>query len=236
MIAIHKELTPCVATGRLRLFCLVPSDTRNPCRRKGCAARRCRACAVARCAAANLNLVVKLVGQEEAARQIEGLVKSKIGNKGFEGIDPHAPSALSSLRQSHRRYPGPFWSDIRREIVRRFTRKPEPRCQERQERHLHLQEQQKHRRLLPFRKQISLHHHRQHREHSGQKPRRSCPGVAPRNATISILARVDQVPNEVKLIALAQLEETFRVAGRMRPRTNRRPSKLSPRLAKRRAC
>src|SRR5947208_1318971 len=39
----------------------------------------------------NLNLVVRLVGQEEAAQQIEGLVKSKIGKKGLEGIDPARP-------------------------------------------------------------------------------------------------------------------------------------------------
>ncbi|MSU78744.1 MAG: hypothetical protein EXS16_11705 [Gemmataceae bacterium] len=36
----------------------------------------------------NLGLVVKLVGQEEVANQIEGLVKSKIGVKGLEGVDP----------------------------------------------------------------------------------------------------------------------------------------------------
>src|SRR5580698_6190896 len=39
----------------------------------------------------NLNLVVKLVGQEEAANQIEGLIKSKIGKKGLEGIDTSRP-------------------------------------------------------------------------------------------------------------------------------------------------
>jgi hypothetical protein len=39
----------------------------------------------------NLNLVVKLVGQEEVAHQIEGLVKSKIGKNGLEGIDPSRP-------------------------------------------------------------------------------------------------------------------------------------------------
>src|SRR5438876_588597 len=39
----------------------------------------------------NLNLVVKLVGQEEAANQIEGLIKGKIGKKGLEGIDPARP-------------------------------------------------------------------------------------------------------------------------------------------------
>jgi hypothetical protein len=39
----------------------------------------------------NLNLVVKLVGQEEAANQIEGLIKSKIGKKGLEGVDTTRP-------------------------------------------------------------------------------------------------------------------------------------------------
>src|SRR5438552_18049838 len=39
----------------------------------------------------NLNLVVNLVGQEEAARQIEGLIKGKIGKKGLKGIDPTRP-------------------------------------------------------------------------------------------------------------------------------------------------
>src|ERR1035438_3331765 len=39
----------------------------------------------------NLNLVVKLVGQEDAATQIEGLIKGKIGKKGLEGIDPARP-------------------------------------------------------------------------------------------------------------------------------------------------
>ena len=39
----------------------------------------------------NLNLVVKLVGQEEAANQIEGLIKSKIGKTGINGIDPARP-------------------------------------------------------------------------------------------------------------------------------------------------
>ena len=39
----------------------------------------------------NLNLVVRLVGQEDAAQQIEGLIKSKIGKNGLEGIDPDRP-------------------------------------------------------------------------------------------------------------------------------------------------
>src|SRR6266480_3807260 len=39
----------------------------------------------------NLQLVVELVGQKDAAQQIEGLVKSKIGKKGLEGVDPSRP-------------------------------------------------------------------------------------------------------------------------------------------------
>lgn len=39
----------------------------------------------------NLNLVVKLVGQEAAANQIEGLIKGKIGKQGLEGIDLARP-------------------------------------------------------------------------------------------------------------------------------------------------
>lgn len=39
----------------------------------------------------NLTLVVKLVGQEDAAQQIEGLIKSKIGKQGLEGVDPARP-------------------------------------------------------------------------------------------------------------------------------------------------
>lgn len=39
----------------------------------------------------NVNLVVRLVGQEEAASQIEGLIKAKIGKQGLAGIDPNRP-------------------------------------------------------------------------------------------------------------------------------------------------
>jgi hypothetical protein len=39
----------------------------------------------------NLQLVVKLVGQAEAANQIEGLIKSRIGKNGLEGVDLSRP-------------------------------------------------------------------------------------------------------------------------------------------------
>lgn len=39
----------------------------------------------------NVNLVVKLAGQDETADQIEGLIKSKIGKNGIKGIDPARP-------------------------------------------------------------------------------------------------------------------------------------------------
>lgn len=39
----------------------------------------------------NVKLLVSLAGREEAARQIEGLVKGKVGPKGLEGIDTNRP-------------------------------------------------------------------------------------------------------------------------------------------------
>jgi hypothetical protein len=39
----------------------------------------------------NMNFVVRLIGQEDAAAQIEGLVKGKIGKDGIQGIDPGRP-------------------------------------------------------------------------------------------------------------------------------------------------
>jgi hypothetical protein len=39
----------------------------------------------------NLNLVVKLVGQDDAALAIEGVIKSKIGKMGLQGVDPARP-------------------------------------------------------------------------------------------------------------------------------------------------
>lgn len=39
----------------------------------------------------NLKLLVSLAGREEIAKQVEGLIKTKIGNKGLEGIDPARP-------------------------------------------------------------------------------------------------------------------------------------------------
>lgn len=39
----------------------------------------------------NVKLLVSLAGREEAARQIEGLVKGKVGPKGLEGIDTTRP-------------------------------------------------------------------------------------------------------------------------------------------------
>lgn len=39
----------------------------------------------------NAKLIVSLAGHSEIAQQVEGLVKAKIGNKGLEGIDPTRP-------------------------------------------------------------------------------------------------------------------------------------------------
>src|SRR2546430_86844 len=39
-------------------------------------------------------LISKLVGREEASRQIEGLIRTKIGEKGLEGVDTTRPFGL----------------------------------------------------------------------------------------------------------------------------------------------
>src|SRR5713101_4229696 len=39
----------------------------------------------------NVKLVVALAGRENIAQQIEGLIKTKVGPKGLEGIDPKRP-------------------------------------------------------------------------------------------------------------------------------------------------
>ena len=39
----------------------------------------------------NVKLLVSLSGREEIAKQVEGLIKTKIGPKGLEGIDPDRP-------------------------------------------------------------------------------------------------------------------------------------------------
>src|SRR5262245_21812342 len=39
----------------------------------------------------NVKLLVALAGREEIAKQVEGLIKAKIGGQGLEGIDPTRP-------------------------------------------------------------------------------------------------------------------------------------------------
>src|SRR5262245_20814914 len=39
----------------------------------------------------NVKLLVSLAGREEVANQVEGLIKTKVGAKGLEGVDPTRP-------------------------------------------------------------------------------------------------------------------------------------------------
>src|SRR5579864_1395920 len=39
----------------------------------------------------NVKLLVSLAGRDNIAQQIEGLIKTKVGPKGLEGIDPKRP-------------------------------------------------------------------------------------------------------------------------------------------------
>src|ERR1700693_1331328 len=42
----------------------------------------------------HVKFLVGLAGQKDAARQIEGLIKTKIGDKGLEGVDSRRPFGL----------------------------------------------------------------------------------------------------------------------------------------------
>src|SRR3712207_7625953 len=46
----------------------------------------------------NVKLLVGLAGREEATKQIEGLLRAKLGSKGLEGIDPRSEEHTSELQ------------------------------------------------------------------------------------------------------------------------------------------
>lgn len=168
----------------------------------------------------NLNLVVKLVGQEEAARQIEGLVKSKIGNKGLEGIDPARPFG------AYVRF-GKAIDDIHGAIlVPMVDQKAFLGLLE----NLSLEVKKDQDGIYTYKtnKNIDVYFRFANQylfittvnTESIQDKNLVDPAKAlslPGSATISVLARIDQIPNDAKLIALAQLEETFLTAQRNAP-------------------
>jgi hypothetical protein len=168
----------------------------------------------------NLNLVVRLVGQEEAALQIEGLIKSKIGKKGIEGIDPSRPfgayvrfgkaideingailipmvdqDAFLTLLDNV----GVNYAKGKDDIYTHKTNKNVDLYFRFANKYLYI---------------TSLN------TESIQAKNLVDPAKAlaiPSDAAISLVAHVDRIPNDVKLIALAQLDETIQAAQKNGP-------------------
>jgi len=62
----------------------------------------------------HVKLLVALAGREEAAKQIEGLIKTKIGPKGLEGVDPARPlGAFARYGKDIEDVPAPFSFPLR---------------------------------------------------------------------------------------------------------------------------
>jgi hypothetical protein len=162
----------------------------------------------------NLNLVVKLVGQEEAAHQIEGLVKSRIGKKGLEGIDPARPFG------AYVRF-GKAIDEVNGAILI-------PMVDEKT--FLTLLDnlsvnyaKDKDGIYTTKYKNVDLYFRFAHKYlyitsvNTESIQNKNLPNPAKAlalagDATIAIVARVDQIPDDAKLIALAQLEEAIQAA------------------------
>ncbi len=165
----------------------------------------------------NLNLVVKLVGQEEAAQQIEGLVKSKIGKMGLEGIDPSRPfGAYVRFGKAIDEINGAILIPMIDEktfltlldnVGVNYTKDKDGIYTHKTNKNVDLYFRFAHQYLYV----TSVN------TESIQNKNLPDPAKAlaiPSDATISLVARVDQIPKDAKLIALAQLEEAILAAQR----------------------
>jgi len=169
----------------------------------------------------NLNLVVKLVGQEEAAQQIEGLVKSKIGKMGLEGIDPSRPFG------AYVRF-GKAIDDINGAILIpmvdektfltlldnfgvNYAKDKDGIYTHRTNKNVDIYFRFAHQYLY-----ITSVNTESIQNKNLPDPAKAL--AVPSDATISLVARVDQIPKDAKLIALAQLEEAILAAQRKEQR------------------
>jgi hypothetical protein len=165
----------------------------------------------------NLNLVVKLVGQEEAAQQIEGLVKSKIGKMGLEGIDPSRSfGAYVRFGKAIDEITGAILIPMvdEKTFLTLLDNVGVNYAKDKDGIYTH-----------KTNKNVDLYFRFAHQylyitsvnTESIQNKNLPDPAKAlaiPGDATISLVARVDQIPNDAKLIALAQLEEAILAAQR----------------------
>jgi hypothetical protein len=163
----------------------------------------------------NLNLVVRLVGQEEAANQIEGLVKSKIGKQGLEGIDPSRPFG------AYVRF-GKAIDEINGAILIPMA-DPETFLKLLDNLNINVTKDKDDIYTHKTNKNFNLYFRFAHKclyitsvnTESIQNKNLLEPAKAlavPGNAMVSLVARVDQIPSEAKQLALAQLEESLLAA------------------------
>lgn len=160
----------------------------------------------------NLGLVVKLVGQEEVANQIEGLVKSKIGAKGLEGIDPARPfGAYVRLGKAIDEINGAVLVPITDQktfltlldtVGVQLTKDKDDIYTYKTNKNVDVYFRFAHKYL--FLTSVSTD---SIRDKNLLDPTKAL--AIGGNATISLVAHVDQIPKEVKLIALAQLEDAI---------------------------
>ena len=163
----------------------------------------------------NLNLVVKLVGQEEAANQIEALVKSRIGKKGLEGIDPARPFGVyvrfgKAIDEINGAILIPIVDDKTflawlENLGVIYTKDKDGIYTHKTDKNVDLYFRFAHQYLY-----ITSVNTESIQIKNLPDPAKAL--AISGDATISLVARIDQIPNDARLFALAQLDEVIETA------------------------
>ena len=163
----------------------------------------------------NLNLVVKLVGQEEAANQIEALVKSRIGKKGLEGMDPARPFGAyvrfgKALDEVNGAILIPIVDDktflaLLENLGVVYTKDKDGIYTHKTDKNVDLYFRFAHQYLY-----ITSVNTESIQLKNLPDPAKAL--AIPGDATISLVARIDQIPNDARLFALAHLDEATEAA------------------------
>ena len=168
----------------------------------------------------NLNLVVRLVGQEDVAQQIEGLVKSKIGKQGLEGVDPARPiGAYVRFGKALDEVNGALLIPIVDEkaflnlldnlsVV--YAKGKDGIYTHKTNKNVDVYFRFANKYLY-----ITSVNPEAIRDKNLPDPAKAL--AVQSNATIAVVARFDQIPNDAKLIALTQLEGAIRAAEKKAP-------------------
>ncbi len=168
----------------------------------------------------NLNLVVRLVGQEEAANQIEGLVKSKIGKKGIEGIDPTRPfGAYVRFGKAIDEINGAIlipmadqdtFLTLLENLGVNYVKDKDGIYTHKTNKNVDLYFRFAHKYLY-----ITSLNTDSIQEKNLVDPAKAL--AIKSDAAIALVARIDQIPNDAKLIALAQLDDIIQTAQKNGP-------------------